>query len=345
MARRHVKVYWGAYGVIFFAILLTVSGLFWYQFGVIEKISTNWTQASTARSAVGSVWMEHAWVEPGKSAAEVTQMSARLKDLGMTDAFFHSGPLEADGTLKPSKYKAAGALLEQLDAEYPALRAQAWIGQVTTTWNGPLNLTNEETRKNIVASARQLLDVGFEGIHVNLEPILDEDADFLVLLRELDVLTESYDAVLSIASDDVEPFLGAGFIVRSCCRDVTFWKPAYLAKVFGFVDQVAVMTYDSSLKEDALYSWYVSLVTERLAPLTPEGKILFIGVPSFETGNKYFDNAVENITSGLRGVIAGSTSFDSDEMKSRLGVALYAYWETSEEEWQTYREYWQGVDK
>lgn len=337
-----MRWYWVVYGTIFLAILMTVLGLLWYQVEVVGKIEREWKVTQESRSPVGAVWMEHAWVDPGRSEKEVLSMTKRLQSLGITDAFVHSGPLEANGSLSSAKYAETQDLLRQMHGVYPDIRVQAWIGQVTTTWGGPLDLTAESVRDNIVRSARDLLEEGFDGIHLNLEPVLDGDMDFLDLLQDLRLLTEEYKATLSLASDDVEPFLGAGFLVRSCCREVTFWKPAYLAKVFGFVDQVAVMTYDSSLQEDIFYSWYVSLVTERLSEITPEGKTLFIGLPSFETGNAEFNTEVENITSGLKGVVAGLAKVTDLEAVSRLGVAIYAYWETSEEEWQVYREYWQG---
>lgn len=339
---RPYRLYWSVFGLLFLGMAIVGGVGLWYRFEVVPRIQTSLTPAMSPRSAVGAVWMQHKWVEKGTSEDEMKSMAASLKGFQFSDAFFHVGPLNADGTLAIKRYANSAALLRVMKREAPGVRVQAWIGQVTTTWGGPMDLANSEVRANIVATAEALLAAGFDGIHVDIEPVQDEDPAFLELLKALQEKTHAQKKVLSVASDDVEPFLGAGFITHICCGNVTFWKPAYLAKVLGFADQVAVMSYDSSLKSDELYSWFVSLMTERLASLVPEGKILFVGLPTFETGNGSFDPKVENIRSGLRGVIAGLEKSSGKDLQKRLGVALYAYWETSPEEWETYMTYWLG---
>lgn len=342
MARAPVRLYWLIYGVIVLGIVAVLAVGAWYRWSVVPGLQQSFVAASTPRSSVGAVWMDHGWVEKNKTDGDIQELGKQLKDHGFTDAFFHVGPLEGDGSLPPARYAEAKKFLRILKKSYPELHAQAWIGQITTQWKGPLDLAQQTTKDHILTVSKALLEVGFDGIHLDIEPILDEDEEFLKLLSMLHDELRPRKKLLSVASDDVEPFLGGGFLVRSCCGEVTFWKPAYLAKVFGYVDQVAVMTYDSSLKDSLLYSWYVSLMTERLATLVPKGKTIFVGIPTFETGNPSFDPTVENITTGLRGVINGLGKVPAERLQGTLGVALYAYWETSAKEWETYGTYWLG---
>lgn len=339
MPKATLRVYWSLYVGLFVLFVAAGGVALWYHAQVVPRMQTSLTVPDEPRSLQNAVWLEHAWVEEGVPIEEIELMAEQLKVDGFTDAFFHVGPLDANGMIAPKRYVGADRLLQVMKSVAPEVRTQAWMGQVTTTWNGPLDLEKQANRAQIVETARALLDVGFDGIHVNLEPILDGDQQFLSLLEELQEETKPRGKVLSVSSDDIEPVFGAEFLIHTCCGNVTFWSPSYLVHVLGFVDQVAVMTYDSSLQDPLLYSWYVALTSERLASLVPDGKTIFIGIPTFETGNAQFRPDVENIRSGLSGVIAG---LDRAAKTSGIGVALYAYWETSEEEWEIYRNYWLG---
>lgn len=342
MGRHTIRVYWILFILLFLSIGIVGGVGLWYRSLLVPRLQLALEQPAQPRAKVAALWMEHEWVDKGKTSEEIAAMAKSMQDRGFTDLFFHVGPLGKDGSLSPSKYANAKAFLDAFKKHAPHIRAQAWIGQVTTTWGGPLDLTSESVRDNIVAAADNLLATGFDGIHVDIEPVLDEDTSFLYLLRDIHEKTSAQHKVLSVASDDVEPFLGASLLIQSCCSNVTFWHPAYLAKVFGYADQVAVMTYDTSLKDPILYSWYVSLMTQRLVQLVPAEKTVFMGIPTFESGNASFNRRAENITTGLRGVISGLQDAGMTDPGSRLGIALYANWETSADEWETYATYWLG---
>lgn len=62
-------------------------------------------------------------------------------------------------TLTPSDPTPSGALKDA----YPELRLCAWLGQVEVAGGGPLDLSSNEARAGIVATARSFLELGFDG--------------------------------------------------------------------------------------------------------------------------------------------------------------------------------------
>lgn len=314
----------------------------WYKFSVVPRMEESFGNGQGRATRPVGVWMDHAWSEGDKTDDEVRRMFQTLRQSGVTDAYFHVGPLEGDGSLSPKKYEDSSRLLRLAREEMPQLRTWAWIGQVERSWGGPLDLSRESTREAIVRSGQQVVAAGYGGVHLNIEPVANESEDFLNLVQRLRNQLHERRGLLSVTTDDVEPFWGAKTLVQQCCGDVTFWSPAYLLRVLGYVDQAVVMTYDSKLRDPQLYSWYVSLVTRRLFPLLPEERELLVGIPSYETGNRHFDPTAENIVSGLMGVLDGLGFVESQTKADRFGIALYAYWETSREEWRILRDHWQA---
>ena len=69
-----------------------------------------------------------------------------------------------------------------------------------------------------------------------------------------------------------------------------------------------------------------------------EGKSLLLGIPTYnDAGVGYHDPEVENITNALLGIHRGL----SNQLlpPNYQGVAIYCEWETSEGEWQYFREH------
>ena len=71
----------------------------------------------------------------------------------------------------------------------PELKVLPWVGGLRVGYRrqraGTLDLADLGQRQRIVAECRGLIDEGFDGIHVNVEPVDDGNVDFLSLLRAL----------------------------------------------------------------------------------------------------------------------------------------------------------------
>lgn len=304
----------------------------------------SWTvpPAGDARSAgPNAMWAAHRWVGQQHTEAEYDALADLLETTGMTDVFFHVGPLSARGTIDPGKYPNAEELARELEQRVPKVRVQAWIGQVEARGGGPLDLGNPQVRARVVETASRFLDLGFEGVHYNIEPWFSGDERLLDLLRATSQVTRSRGAVLSVATNDLQPLPGAAPVSRVLVPRGAVWTADYYSQVAALADQVAVMAYDTGMPTDWLYGAYVARQTRRLAALVPEDTTLFIGLPTYDEPGIAHRPAAENIATGVRAVRKGVTGLGPGA-RSRIGIAVYAGWTTDPGEWATFRRAWLG---
>ena len=288
-----------------------------------------------------AVWAAHHWVGQSQVPADYDGLVAQLDRNAITDIFFHVGPLTGAGAIPPQLYPNAADLVREVKQRNPALRLQAWIGQVEKQGGGPLDLSDPQTRAAIVATAETFLDLGFDGIHYNIEPVRSGNAHLLALLDDTKVLTDSRGKILSMAADEMSLFPGADALAGMMSPRASLWSPAYYQQVADRVDQVAVMMYDTMSPTDWIFATLVAWETNRLLSVVDRDTTLFMGVPTYEERRPGFRPEAENMVSGLRGVTLGLRT--AGEAAARpFGVAVYAHWTTDPDEWRTFRRDWLG---
>jgi hypothetical protein len=291
-----------------------------------------------------AVWAGHRWVGLSYGREDYRRLADLLRSNRISDAFFHVGPLDADGRIPAAKYLYARRMIRNVRELYPGLCAQAWIGQVEKRGGGPLDISNPEVRKNIVRTASRFLDLGFCGIHYDIEPIYSGNAYFLALLDETRKVAGDRSAVVSVSSPALELLPGKQRVLRFFSKRSAFWKKKYFIEVAARCDQISVMMYDTALPEEWLYAKIVEWETANLLDLLGGRTTLFIGVPSYDEERRSFHPRAENVRSGLRGVKKGLAHYRL-RPAPRFGPAVYALWTTSDEEWKTYRLEWLGEKK
>ncbi|GIG79167.1 membrane protein [Planotetraspora kaengkrachanensis] len=283
-----------------------------------------------------ALWMGHAWVDGRKTAADVDALALRLRQSGIRDVYVHSGPFEADGTLRADKYPGAADFLKWWKEKLPGVRVSAWLGQVVGDGSGgTLNLADPATRARVVAGAKALADLGFDGVHYDFEPVSDGDQSFL------DVLTQTRGAIgaklLSAATQQIEPLPGMRFPLRLAIGHDKYWTPGYFRQVADLTDQVAIMTYDSWTPLPSLYGGHVVRQTKLAMGLVPENKTVLIGAPAYHDHLVALSDFAESVGSAADGVRLALTE---DGPRSNLGLALYVDFAATEEDWKEYETTW-----
>ncbi|HET7292109.1 MAG TPA: glycosyl hydrolase family 18 protein [Vicinamibacteria bacterium] len=285
-----------------------------------------------------AVWLEHRWLERSHPTDEVEALVHDLRSHGVRYLFPHLIPFDVAGRLPVHSREQMRAFLEAARRVAPEMQVLPWVGGLRVGYRrqrpGTVDLADLGQRQRIVAECRGLIDEGFDGIHVNVEPVADGDHDFLALLRVL--RTAVGEKTLSVSAIRPGP-------VALPFAPNFFWTPEYYARVGGIVDQLVVMAYDTALPTAPLYrryvAWSAGAVTRTLDEASPRVRVL-LGVPTYdETGLMHRggvetpDNAIPGIVAGLRGLGTGGT-FE--------GVALYAEWTTDAAEWSAYERLWRG---
>lgn len=289
-----------------------------------------------------AAWFAHKWVGAEQPDESYAALADRVNRNRLTDAFFHVGPLTASGFIPPDRFPAAERLIRELELRVPDLRAQAWIGQIEKRGGGPLDLADPAVRAAIAETSELLLALGFDGIHVNIEPSTGNPY-LLDLLAALRPIARDRDAVLSMATDELEPLPGLAWLTRAAGTKAGFWTADFYDSVLGQVDQVAVMMYDTGLPADWLYGSLVRWQAAAIRNLAGKDTTVFMGVPTYDERRITFHARAENMRSALRG-IRQSLAAMPPPAAAQFGIAVYADWTTDDSEWRHYRRAWLGVE-
>ncbi|CAM5678643.1 MULTISPECIES: hypothetical protein [Streptomyces] len=286
-----------------------------------------------------ALWLGHAWVDGRRTDRDVEALARRLRGTGIRDLYVHAGPLEHDGTLPASAYPKARRLIAAVHRELPGVRVQAWLGdKLASESPDGLRLERAATRAAVVASARQILAAGFEGTHVDLEPLHSGDRDYLSLLDDLRDLTHARGAVLSVAAHQIDPLPAFHSFWGTTTGHPKWWSQAYFGQVARRVDQIAVMSYDTMQPLESLYGGYVAQQTSLALEVTPESTDLLMGLPFYHENRFGHRARAETVPAAVRGVRLGLSRTDAG--RARFGVALYVDFAATEADWRAYREDW-----
>lgn len=286
-----------------------------------------------------AVWLEHRWLERRHPEPEMEALFSKLRARGVAYAFPHVIPFDAAGQLPRHDREQMRAFLATAHRVAPDLRVLPWIGGLRKGYKrqrpGTVELGDLSQRQRMVAEARGLVDEGFDGVHLNVEPVNDGNDEYLALLRALRTAVGP-GRILSVSAIRPAPV--------GLPRAPNFaWSPGYYARVASTVDQIVIMAYDTALPTASLYRRYVRWAARSVAgALDASGSDarVLMGVPTYEPfgfmhrrGVETPENALVGVVAGLRGLGAGGT-FE--------GVALYAEWTTDEADWGAYERYWRN---
>ncbi|MFC7817513.1 glycosyl hydrolase family 18 protein [Streptomyces sp. NPDC057367] len=291
-----------------------------------------------------AMWLGHAWVDGRKDDADLAAFAARLKTTGIRDLYVHTGPLEHDGTLPEARYPKARWLIDAVHRELPGVRVQAFLGDVLVT-EGPdgMHLDRADTRAAVVDSARQVLAAGYDGVHLDLEPLHSDDRNYLSLLDDLRAVTRAEGAQLSVAAHQIDPLPALHEVFGVFTENPKWWSQEFFGQVARRVDQIAVMSYDTAQPLEGTYGGYVAQQTSLALEVTPPTTHLLMGLPFYHESNFDHWGHAETVEAAVRGVRLGLSRTDAD--RELFGVAPYIDFAATETNWKEYREGWVRQDE
>lgn len=290
-------------------------------------------------AGANAIWLRHAWVGEAKGPQDYAALVDKLRTMKITHAYFHAGPFTGEGTVRPDRVAAAAGLVAAMGQGCPEVKVIAWLGQIEARAGGILDITAADNRARMVETARWFLDLGYDGVHYDIEPIYSGDQDFLDLLTTTRLHTSAAGAELSVAASMPEWLPGLERFLRRFVKHPGCWTERYFLAVAACVDQVAVMTYDTAIPVPFIYGRLVARTVRWCAAAgVPD---VLIGIPTYGgfTGGHW--PWAENVTTALRGLKHGLAALEP-ALRPGFGAAVFAEWTTSEEEISSYVKLWVG---
>ena len=160
---------------IFFLLLLVIS--------LLVLTPTDRAPKSFDKGRNG-IWIGHQWytglnVRTGTPVPDAERLALvrRLRENGFRHVYLHAGPLLPDGSIRDRPGPDFRVLLR----EAPDLVFLAWIGGNAERFA----LESSRFRQSVIATVIRLRDEGFQGVHLDIEPLRDGHPGYLDLLRDL----------------------------------------------------------------------------------------------------------------------------------------------------------------
>lgn len=290
--------------------------------------------ASVHSDGTNAFWLRHAWVQDPHSGSEYQGLAQTLVTNQISDAFFHAGPIDADGGISPVRYPHAAQLVQALHRDAPRIHVQAYVGQITTAGGGGLDLDAPGVRSRLLATCASLLDQGFDGIHLDIEPLKPSASEVVTLLSDLHALTHARGRLLSISVGKLEP--APAEAVWDRLGSLSWVGTNLLQEIAQRVDQLALMAYDTPLPTAAMIGAAYAWETSHVLRLVGNRVTVFIGVPTFEEGRH---SNGEDLSTAIRGARRGLGAL-SPRPSRPDGLAIFAEWTTTPREWKIWHDAW-----
>ena len=290
------------------------------------------------------LWMRRHWLHEGPTAEEIASLVASLRERGIRRIYPFLGPMDAQGwpgwRSKAGHVRyvpgRAGAFLAAFHKAAPEIRVIPWTGG---NLGQDVHLEDAAQRRAFAEHARTLVELGADGIQLNVEPMPSGTPAYLDLLREVKAAIGA--RTLSVAAyPPPQPGEKSG---------ETYWELPFLREVCGIAGELAVMSYDTGLTSAPAYEALVSTWTQQLAATLPpfgaqpeaKGCEWLMGVPAYDDDKDYHRPDVETVEHNLKGVMAALRQMVS--APGFRGVAVYASFSADDAKWATYGRMWRGT--
>jgi hypothetical protein len=285
------------------------------------------------------LWIGHKWFtgvtvrdEVPVTDEELEILAATVQAHGIRYLYHHVGPVLADGSIEDTPSDLPGRLM----AATPDSFHLAWLGGLTTK----LDLAEPPWVAGFLATAQRMVELGYDGVHLDFEPLNDDHPGYVDLLAALrDQL--GADVMISHATRRSAPFgISIGPMDRYC------WSAGFYRKTMALADQTVLMAYDTGLDKTEYYLAFIGHQTRLLVRWAADypGHQVLIGIPSYEEGSPASDPRVENLANGALGV-RRALEKEGTGNGAFTGVSIYANWVTDEGEWSDFRRHWMERDE
>jgi len=286
------------------------------------------------RVSSNGAWIGVEWTSQPIDPPAIADLAQQATKQHLRYLFAFTTYFKADGSFSPS-YTYARAFVAAFHQHNQHTALLAWVGLPYQH----VEFANPQVRSTLISFITSLITTaGFDGVHINAEPLPSGDPHYLQFLDELRLaLTPTQ--LLSVASLPWMSTLESWLLPANPYR----WTSSYYHAVASRVDQIVAMTYDSQTVVPVLYRLWMREQVQGIRQSISDRPIgLLIGISLSREQTSSHRPEVESLANGLVGLCAGLAKQRQDEAPID-GVALYAFWESDTTDWQIWQN-WQGSD-
>jgi hypothetical protein len=294
-----------------------------------------------------ATWISDEWTytAPGDELIAAFADKLRQNQVGVVYAWVSQ--LQPDGSwFGGANFENVRDFAARFKAAYPDAEIYGWVNVPVIAGGFTLDQPPIQT---IVADLSQRIvgEFGFDGVFVNVDPVLTGDPGFLALLRRVRGAIGVDTPLGAAVPPDWTP-TDAEIALPPQIAPGTVWDDTYKQSVALLVDHMTVRTYNTGFASASDYSAWVAYQVETFTGAVADlgvSTALYFGVPTYDAepdaNPPRFDPAAENVESAAVGIRSGMLAVGEDA-DFVAGAAVYADWTTDETEWDIFRRVWLG---
>ncbi|RNL86157.1 hypothetical protein [Halostreptopolyspora alba] len=313
-----------------------------------------------------AAWLSGRWVDGERDEDDFASLLRRVERGELTELYVHVANIDPEGRSDSAGYESAGAFLDWAEAEIPEVTVLGWLDHSTEGSSLAGGRFDEDARAEIAATAGEVTEAGFDGVHLAVNPVSTNDTTLLELLERTREEIGP-DAVLATRAHSVEPVAGARLPVFALNREERYWSKGYLRRVAERVDSIVITGHETGMPLSSLYGGFMVRQVEEalsaLEPLTNEpakgseadtdeegggeedadgedgsgGPSVRFGVPSYSSETWGAVSSAESVDTATEAVRLGLTDHGQ---RGDVGIAVYVLDDTSDEDWAAYTDGW-----
>jgi spore germination protein YaaH len=298
---------------------------------------------SAPQLGANAIWIGTEWTYQSPDDAKVSTLVQKLVDHRIGTVYAWVSLLQPNNSWTDTgKLDQVKSFVKQFKRLYPKANLYGWLSIGSQGADGNDRLGDSTVQQMIADfSQRMIAEYGFDGIALNIVPVANNDENYLTLLRKVRATIGETGFMALAVPPDWTP-ANANIPMPSHIAPDTYWEEAFKQRVALLADQLIVTAYSSGLQTPADYSawvaYQVKAFTVAIADLQTTTQIL-IGVPTYDAQPPTHDPAVENVQSAVNGIRAGLENA-GDGAKFVKGIAIYAEWQASDDDWSKIKSLW-----
>ncbi|MBE0690469.1 MAG: hypothetical protein IH587_10160 [Anaerolineae bacterium] len=291
-----------------------------------------------------AIWIGTEWTYETHEDQAIEQLVADLRERKIGTIYAWVSWLQPDETWRGvDNFDKVRAFVEQFKRFYPEAELLGWISLPVDDGQG-YRLDQTDVQEKVVQFSQTTVDeFNFDGVFLNVEPVWNDDDNFLSLVRQVRAALPEGTLIGAAIPPDWSP-LNADIPVPPLIVPGTVWDDSFKQSAALLLDQMAVMSYNSGLSSSSDYTLWTAYQVKTFAQAidalgagaTTE---LIIGIPTYDAEPPGHDPLVENVTSAADGIKLGLQQAGEAARLVR-GAAIYAGWETDEQEWTQFEQSW-----
>lgn len=323
-------------------ILLGLAGAAFIVF-VIYVLGRVANTTDTPDQETNAIWIGTQWTYDSPDDAAIAGLALRLRDNQIGTIYAFVSLLQPNGTwTDTNRLDAVKAFSDRFKNAFPTVRLYGWLSIGSQGADGNNRLGDASVQQNIADfSQRMIGDFDFDGVFLNVVPVINGDESYLSLLRKVRA-TIGENAALAVAVPPDWTPTDAGVPIPQQIEPGTIWDESYKQRVALLADQIFVAAYNAGFDTPSDYSAWVAYQVKTFAQAIADLDTtteLVIGVPTYDAAPPDHDPAVENVESAIQGIAAGLTDAGQAAQFVR-GIGVYAEWETADAEWLQIKNLW-----